>query len=106
MFVGGCQETEQGNVETFAASVRKINGFSAARCERNSSIKTGVKQKKTKVSGRNNISIDDTDLVDQAEDTMTILSKYIDGMEINGDRKKLQALLQELYTEAVRMEFE
>ena len=50
--------------------------------------------------------IEDDDLVDQAEDTMTILSKYIEGMELNGDKSNLKDLLDELYREAVTMDVE
>jgi hypothetical protein len=52
------------------------------------------------------LPIDDDDLVDQAEDTMTILNKYIEGMEISGDKQTLQSLLSVLYNEAITMELD
>ena len=48
---------------------------------------------------------DDDTMVDQAEDTLTILNKYVDGIEeenINND--KLKKLLKELYVEALNSE--
>ena len=47
---------------------------------------------------------DDDDLVNEAEDTMTILSKYIDGMPENVPKKKLDSLMKSLYTEALHFE--
>ena len=53
------------------------------------------------------ISFEDEDgLIDQAEDTMTILNKYIESMEIKGNKKMLQALLRDLYGEALTMDLE
>jgi DNA repair exonuclease SbcCD nuclease subunit len=49
---------------------------------------------------------DDKDLVDQAEDTMTILSKYIDNLTLNVDNDKLKTLMKELYVEALTTETE
>jgi len=46
----------------------------------------------------------DADIVDQAEDTMTILSKYIDNLTINVERDKLKNLMKELYVEALNTE--
>ena len=43
----------------------------------------------------------DQELVDQAEDTMTILSKYIDNLTINVEPVKLKSIMQELYVEAL-----
>jgi len=47
---------------------------------------------------------DDEELVNQAEDTMTILSKYIDGLTVNVDSVKLKTLLRELYVESLNTE--
>ena len=47
---------------------------------------------------------DDDELVNQAEDTMTILSKYIDGLTINVDSAKLKNLMRELYVESLNTE--
>jgi len=45
------------------------------------------------------------DMVDQAEDTLTILNKYVDSVsEQNIDNNKLKNLLKELYIEAVNIE--
>jgi len=46
------------------------------------------------------------DLVDQAEDTMTILNKYVDGLSVSGKKGDLKELLQNLHKEAVTMDLE
>jgi hypothetical protein len=46
----------------------------------------------------------DQDLIDQAEDTMTILSKYIDNLTLNVEADKLKHLMRELYVEAINTE--
>ena len=51
-----------------------------------------------------NIMGDDSDIIDQAEDTMTILSKYIDNLEIDIESDKLKILMRELYIEALNTE--
>jgi DNA repair exonuclease SbcCD nuclease subunit len=51
-------------------------------------------------------SIGDAALIDQAEDTMTILNNYIDTIEIAGDKKQLQDLLQDLHKDALNMDLE
>ena len=51
-------------------------------------------------------NIGDDSLVDQAEDTMTILNKYIDTIEISGDKTQLQELLQDLHKDALTMDLE
>lgn len=44
----------------------------------------------------------DEDIINEAEDTLTILNKYIDGIgETNIDNSKLKNILRELYIEAV-----
>lgn len=48
--------------------------------------------------------IEDEDLVNQAEDTMTILSKYIDGLQTNVESEKLKTLMRELYVESLNVE--
>ena len=48
----------------------------------------------------------DQDLIDQAEDTMTILSKYIDNLTLNVESDKLKGLMRELYVEALNSETE
>lgn len=50
-----------------------------------------------------NVEIDQ-DIVDQAEDTMTILSKYIDNLELDVESEKLKKIMRELYVEALNTE--
>lgn len=47
---------------------------------------------------------DDSDIVNEAEDTLTILSKYVDQLEIKADKSKLDNLLRSLYHQALSME--
>jgi len=47
---------------------------------------------------------DDNDIVNEAEDTLTILSKYVDQLEIKADKTKLDALLRDLYHQALTVE--
>jgi hypothetical protein len=47
---------------------------------------------------------DDTDIVNEAEDTLVILSKYVDQLEIKADKGKLDNLLRQLYHQALSME--
>jgi len=46
----------------------------------------------------------DQEIVDQAEDTMTILSKYIDNLELDVESEKLKKIMRELYVEALNTE--
>jgi len=48
--------------------------------------------------------VNDDDIINQAEDTMTILSKYIDGLSLNVESEKLKTLMRELYVEALHTE--
>jgi len=50
------------------------------------------------------IIVNDSDIIDQAEDTMTILSKYIDGLTLNVEPDRLKSVLRELYVEALHTE--
>ena len=51
------------------------------------------------------LSFDDEELVNEAEDTITILNKYVDGIsEENIDNSKLKNILKELYVEALNTE--
>ena len=43
---------------------------------------------------------EDTDIVSEAEDTMSIVRKYITSMSINTDRKRVENIIQNLYIEA------
>jgi DNA repair exonuclease SbcCD nuclease subunit len=47
---------------------------------------------------------DDSDIVNEAEDTLTILNKFVDQLELNVDKQKLENLLRNLYNEALSME--
>jgi hypothetical protein len=44
---------------------------------------------------------DDSDIIDEAEDTLTILDSYVDGLEIKNDKQDLSLLLRSLYDEAL-----
>jgi hypothetical protein len=46
----------------------------------------------------------DDDIVNEAEDTLTILNKYVDQMQIQGDRQRLDNLIRNLYHEALNLE--
>jgi predicted phosphodiesterase len=46
----------------------------------------------------------DEELVNQAEDTISILSKHIDGLTLNVESDKLKKLMRELYIEAINTE--
>lgn len=48
---------------------------------------------------------DDTDIINEAEDTITILNKYVDQLELTADKVKLESLLRSLYNEAVSLEY-
>lgn len=51
-----------------------------------------------------NVIGNDQDIIDQAEDTMTILSKYIDNLELDVESDKLKTVMRELYVEALNTE--
>jgi len=44
---------------------------------------------------------DDEDIIDEAEDTLTILDKYVDGLDISSDKMKVKKLMRKLYDEAL-----
>jgi tRNA uridine 5-carbamoylmethylation protein Kti12 len=46
----------------------------------------------------------DQEIIDQAEDTMTILSKYIDNLQLQVESEKLKTIMRELYVEALNTE--
>ena len=48
--------------------------------------------------------LDDDDIVSEVDDTLTILEKYIDSLEIDADKKKLNSLMRNLYQEAMTIE--
>ena len=45
--------------------------------------------------------LDEDDFATETEDTLTILTKHIGSMEIEGDKKKLEDLMRSLYTESL-----
>ena len=45
--------------------------------------------------------VEDDDIVDEAEDTLTILEKYVDSMSLDVDKGRLNNLLKDLYIEAL-----
>lgn len=47
---------------------------------------------------------DDNDIVNEAEDTMTILKKYVEQLDLHVDKKKLDLLMRDLYNEALSVE--
>ena len=47
--------------------------------------------------------MDDSELVDEAEDTLTILNKYIEGLNVTY-KEDLNILMNSLYTEALSVE--
>jgi hypothetical protein len=50
-----------------------------------------------------NLETDDS-IIDEAEDTLTILHKYVDNLELNTDKAALDGLLRSLYEEALSVE--
>ena len=48
--------------------------------------------------------ISEEDVIDEAEDTMTILDKYIDSLETNLDSMRIKNLMREIYNEAQSLE--
>jgi hypothetical protein len=46
----------------------------------------------------------DEDIVSQAEDTMSILKTYINGMSINTDKQRVESIIYSLYNEALAIE--
>ena len=60
----------------------------------------------TDISVAENFDLEEFDgeeLIDEAEDTMTMLSKYVQSMEID-QKKELDSLMKALYTESLTME--
>ncbi len=47
---------------------------------------------------------DNDDILDSAEDTLTLLSKFCEQIDTKADKKKLDLLLRELYSEAINLE--
>lgn len=47
---------------------------------------------------------EDSDIISEAEDTMSIVRKFINAMQINTDRARVENIIQELYIEAHNIE--
>jgi hypothetical protein len=48
---------------------------------------------------------EESDTIDQAEDTITIINKYVDTLNNDGiDNNKLKSMMRELYVEALNLE--
>ena len=45
--------------------------------------------------------IDESELVDEAQDTLTILKQYVQNLEFSGDKAKVESILDDLYKEAI-----
>lgn len=45
----------------------------------------------------------DDDIINEAEDTLTILTKYIDALEASVDKNKLESTIKDLYSEALSL---
>ena len=50
------------------------------------------------------VEMSDSDIIDQSDDTVTILDKYVDGLEMTLDRDKLKKQLRDIYLEAQKLE--
>ena len=46
----------------------------------------------------------DEDIVNEAEDTLTILNKYIKTMQVQTNKQQLEQLMRKLYDEALSLE--
>ncbi len=46
----------------------------------------------------------DEEIVNEAEDTLTILTKFVDNLQFDGDNSELNTLIRELYHEASTLE--
>ena len=42
--------------------------------------------------------------IDQAEDTMTILNKYVDGLTLPVESDRIKTVLRDVYSQALSME--
>ena len=49
-----------------------------------------------------NLDLDDEeDIINEAEDTVTILEKYVDGLDITASKDKVKTVMRNLYNEAL-----
>ena len=44
---------------------------------------------------------DDEDIISEAEDTLTIVNSYVDGLALSANKEKLKAVMRNLYDEAL-----
>ena len=44
---------------------------------------------------------DDEDIINEAEDTLTIVNSYVDGLELSANKEKLKTVMRNLYDEAL-----
>ena len=49
-------------------------------------------------------TVEDNDIVDQAEDTLTITKKYVNNMKFDADKDRVNEIMSELYNEAMSSE--
>ena len=54
-----------------------------------------------KIVERTDHLVYDGDIVEQTEDTMTLLTKYIDDLETDLDRSRIKKVISETYSEAL-----
>ena len=54
-----------------------------------------------KVVERTDHLVYDGEIVEQTEDTMTLLTKYVDDLETDLDRVRIKKVISEVYTEAL-----
>ena len=47
--------------------------------------------------------IDESELVDEAQDTLTILKQYVQNLEISTDKAKIEKVLEDLHNEAINL---
>ena len=47
--------------------------------------------------------VDEDELIDEAQDTLTILKQYVSNLEFSGDKSTVDKLLGELYSEAMNL---
>jgi DNA repair exonuclease SbcCD nuclease subunit len=47
--------------------------------------------------------VDESDMIDEAQDTLTILSKYLESIEVKSEKKIVEKFLHDLYNEAINL---
>jgi hypothetical protein len=47
---------------------------------------------------------DEDDILDEAEDTLTILNKYIESMELVANKEEVSKVINDLYSEALTID--